>query len=60
MSKKTKVDPQATSSNTSKVLFVGNLSWNVDEDWLGREFAKFGEIESVRVMTDRQTQKPKG
>ena len=25
-------------------LFVGNLSWNVDEEWLVAEFEKFGEL----------------
>jgi len=33
-------------------LFVGRLSWNVDEDWLTREFEKFGELTRVKVMDD--------
>ncbi|KAF1951848.1 RNA-binding domain-containing protein [Byssothecium circinans] len=43
-----------------KNLFVGNLSWNVDEDWLAREFDGFGEITGCRIITDRETQRPKG
>ncbi|KAL8714412.1 MAG: hypothetical protein Q9220_001745 [cf. Caloplaca sp. 1 TL-2023] len=41
-------------------LFVGNLSWNVDEEWLAREFEEFGEIKSCRVMTDRETGRSRG
>ena len=43
-----------------KNLFVGNLSWNVDEDWLQREFAQFGEITGCRIITDRETGRAKG
>ncbi|KAF2270483.1 RNA-binding domain-containing protein, partial [Lojkania enalia] len=43
-----------------KNLFVGNLSWNVDEEWLNREFEKFGEILGVRIITDRDTGRAKG
>lgn len=59
MAKKPKSDAAATTA-TSKILFVGNLSWNVDEEWLRREFEGFGDIESVRLMIDRDTSKPKG
>lgn len=41
-------------------LFVGNLSWNVDEEWLTREFESFGEIKSARIMTDRETGRSRG
>ncbi|EMC93607.1 hypothetical protein BAUCODRAFT_76311, partial [Baudoinia panamericana UAMH 10762] len=41
-------------------LFVGGLSWNVDEEWLMREFEEFGELASTRIMTDRETGKSKG
>lgn len=46
--------------NASKNLFVGSLSWNVDDEWLGREFASFGEIVRAKVMTDRNTGRSKG
>jgi nucleolin len=39
---------------------VGNLSWNVDEDWLYREFEEFGEISATRVVTDKATGRSKG
>ncbi|KAL2352286.1 hypothetical protein BJ546DRAFT_812505, partial [Cryomyces antarcticus] len=43
-----------------KNLFVGSLSWNVDEDWLTREFEEFGEIVGCRVITDRDSGRSKG
>jgi nucleolin len=56
--KKTKTE--GTEEEGIKNLFVGNLSWNVDEEWLKREFEEFGEITGCRVITDRETQRPKG
>ncbi|KAF2187011.1 RNA-binding domain-containing protein [Zopfia rhizophila CBS 207.26] len=43
-----------------KNLFVGNLSWNIDEEWLSREFEGFGEIVGCRIITDRDTGRAKG
>ena len=50
------VDADAQGGN----LFVGNLSWNVDEEWLTREFEEFGELSGVRLITDRTTGRSKG
>jgi nucleolin len=44
----------------SKNLFVGNLSWNVDEEWLLREFQEFGEVTATRIITDRESGRSKG
>jgi cold-inducible RNA-binding protein len=41
-------------------LYVGNLSYNTTEDSLRTLFAEYGEIESVNVITDRETGRPKG
>lgn len=41
-------------------LFVGNLSWNVDEEWLTREFEEFGEISGCRIISDRDSGRSKG
>jgi nucleolin len=56
--KKSKVDEEATEGSAN--LFVGNLSWNVDEEWLSREFEEFGEIKGVRIITDRESGRSKG
>lgn len=57
--KKTKTDAPAAAEGV-KNLFVGNMSWNIDEDWLRREFEGFGEIVGCRVITDRETGRAKG
>ena len=41
-------------------LYVGNLSYDTTEDTLRTLFAEFGEIESVRLITDRYTGRPRG
>ena len=43
-----------------KNLFVGNLPFNSTEDALRAHFAQFGEVQQVRIMTDRDTGKPRG
>jgi len=41
-------------------LYVGNLSYNTTEDALRTLFAEFGEVESINLITDRDTGRPKG
>ncbi|HSJ55074.1 MAG TPA: RNA-binding protein [Anaerolineae bacterium] len=41
-------------------LYVGNLSYDTTEGTLRTMFAEFGEIESVSMITDRDTGRPKG
>ena len=43
-----------------KNLFVGHLSYNIDEEWLAREFEPYGELNRVIHMVDRETQRPRG
>lgn len=57
--KKSKTEASGDDSGP-KNLFVGQLSWNVDEDWLTREFERFGELSSVRVISDKNTGRSKG
>ncbi|KAJ4990194.1 Nuclear localization sequence-binding protein [Stagonosporopsis vannaccii] len=58
--KKSKTDAPAAEGEGIKNLFVGSLSWNVDEDWLYREFEQFGTITGCRVISDRETGRSKG
>jgi RNA recognition motif-containing protein len=44
----------------SKNLYVGNLSYDTTENTLRTEFAEFGEIESVNLITDRYTGRSRG
>lgn len=41
-------------------LYVGNLSYQLHEDQLRKEFENYGEVSSVRLMTDRETGRPRG
>lgn len=41
-------------------LFVGNLSWNVNDAQLEELFREFGDVESARVITDRDTGRSRG
>lgn len=54
--KKAKTDGEVESTT----IFVGNLSWNVDEDWLKSEFDSYGTVTSTRVITDRDSGRSKG
>lgn len=41
-------------------IYVGNLSYEASEDGLRDLFAKYGEVEEVAIITDRQTGKARG
>ncbi len=41
-------------------LYVGNLSWGVDDDGLKNFFEQYGEVTSARVITDRETGRSRG
>lgn len=43
-----------------KNLYVGNLSYDTTEETLRTLFAEYGQIESVRLITDRYTGRSKG
>ncbi|MDC7220698.1 MAG: RNA-binding protein [Spirochaetales bacterium] len=41
-------------------LYVGNMSFNAAEGDLGDLFAEFGQVNSVKIITDRDTNRSKG
>ncbi len=41
-------------------IYVGNLSYDVTEEELRTEFSAFGKVDSVSVITDRDTGRAKG
>jgi RNA recognition motif-containing protein len=41
-------------------IYVGNLSYEVTEEELRQEFEAFGKIESVSIITDKYSGRPKG
>jgi RNA recognition motif-containing protein len=44
----------------SQNIYVGNLSYGTTEDTLRALFEEYGEVESVRLITDRYTGRSKG
>ncbi len=41
-------------------IYVGNLSYRVDDRELSELFSKFGSVKSAKVITDRETGRSKG
>ena len=41
-------------------LYVGNLSWDSDEGSVRASFQRFGEVQDVKLITDRDTGRPRG
>ena len=41
-------------------IYVGNLSYDATEEDLKKVFEEFGEIESVKIITDRYSGRSKG
>ena len=41
-------------------IYVGNLSYKTEEDELKTLFEQYGEVTSVKLITDRQSGKKKG
>jgi len=48
------------SSIVGKKLYVGNLTYNVNESDLEALFAPFGTVQSAQVIVDRDTNRSKG
>jgi cold-inducible RNA-binding protein len=47
-------------SNVTNNLYVGNLSYETNEETLRTLFAEYGQIESVNLITDRYTGRSRG
>ncbi|KAJ2357423.1 hypothetical protein GGF43_001467 [Coemansia sp. RSA 2618] len=48
------------TNDPSKTLFMGNMSFHSTEDSIREAFAECGNVVSVRIVTDRETGRPKG
>jgi RNA recognition motif-containing protein len=48
------------SSTLSKKLYVGNLTYKVNESDLEALFAPFGTVQSAQIIVDRETNRSKG
>jgi len=61
--------PQSTAASSSEIsaddadtetLFVGNLAFRANRHNLMKLFSEHGKINNARIVTDRNTRKPKG
>lgn len=43
-----------------KNIFVGNLSFNTNEDELRQLFEPYGQVDRVSILTDRETGRSRG
>lgn len=61
-SRSTAKKPAAASSNSGGTisLYVGNLAYSAQRNAIRDLFAEYGEVNSVRIMTDRNTRRPRG
>jgi RNA recognition motif-containing protein len=41
-------------------IFVGNLSFQTTQEDLHTTFSQFGNVEQVKIVTDRETGQPRG
>lgn len=41
-------------------LYVGNLPWNTTAEDLAKFFSEYGQVESSRIITDRETGRSRG
>ena len=41
-------------------IYVGNLSYSLEESELQEAFANFGTVSSVKILTDRETGRSRG
>lgn len=48
------------STSNEASVFVGNLAFKANAGDLRELFEEYGEVQGVRVMTDRATRRPKG
>lgn len=47
-------------AHMGKKIYIGNLSFSVDDQSLSDLFSQFGNVESARIITDRDSGRSKG
>jgi RNA recognition motif-containing protein len=43
-----------------KTLYVGNLPWSTTEERLSQAFSVHGQVQTCRIITDRETGRSRG
>ncbi|MBG0774833.1 MAG: RNA-binding protein [Desulfovibrionaceae bacterium] len=41
-------------------IYVGNLPWSASEEEVREAFAQYGDVQSVKLIEDRETGRPRG
>ncbi len=44
----------------AKSIYIGNLPWSATEDQVQALFAEFGDVQSVKLINDRETGRARG
>jgi hypothetical protein len=52
-------DATDTGSDT-KTLYVGNIAFSARRHELEKLFSRYGNVQSIRIVTDRETRRPRG
>ena len=52
--------PAADAAIETISLYVGNLAYNARRDELRDLFSQYGNVNAVRIMTDRESRRPRG
>ena len=47
-------------NNIMKKLYVGNLPYTTDEEEVKDHFAQIGDVQSVKIIKDRDTERSRG
>lgn len=51
---------QGPVQNHQNSIYVGNIAWKTTEQEIGDTFANFGYVNSVKIITDKDTGRSKG
>lgn len=54
------LDYITTKGKENMQIYVGNMSYGTTEDGLKALFEEYGEVSSVKIITDRETGRAKG
>ena len=49
-----------TSGAETSTLYVGNIAFSTKRHELEKLFSRYGKVQSARLVTDRETRKPRG
>ena len=53
-------DALFSKEHSMKQIYVGNLPYRSSEEEVRELFAQYGEVNSVKLITDRETGRPRG